>query len=153
MNKDKYNNPSIKTYYAGAALSEEPLLIHDNPVTVDRRKYYGVVTVKYCIGDPWSDEGRSIMEGRFGLIKSMDARTGDSFLPCVETHCDRDLNYPVLKVCEGTVKSLTMVEQNTKGETVSETQITGLHAKKGGTYQHAWFWVLLNPVLYTNHKS
>lgn len=148
--KDKYNNPRIKCYYAGAALSEEPILM-DKPVKVNGREYYGVVTVKYSIGDPWSEEGRSIMEGRFGLIQSKDAKFGDQFLPCVETHVDRDLLYPVIKTCDGTAKSLTLIQQTSKGEHVQH--VTGLHVKDGGTYQNTWFWVLLNPILYTNHKS
>ena len=146
----KFHNPVIKEYVANAPLSEKPLLM-DEPVKVNGRNYYGVVTVKYCIGDPWSEEGRSIMEGRFGLIKSMDAKAGDSFLPCAENHCDRDLHYPILQYCDGTVKSLTLIQKTSKGDYVE--QITGLHSKNGGTYQHAWFWVLLNPILYTNHKS
>ena len=144
----KNTNPKIKCYYASAPLSEEPIIM-DEPVTVNKRKYYGVVTVKYCIGDPWSKEGRSIMEGRFGLIKSMDAKRGDQFLPCHENHVDRDLLYPVIQECDGTAKSLTIIDE-TKGTT---EQITGLHVKGRGTYQHSWFWVLINPILYTNHKS
>jgi len=147
MNK-KYHNPVIKEYIANAPLSEKAILM-DEPVVVGGRKYYGVVTVKYCIGDPWSEEGRSIMEGRFGLIKSQDAKYGDKFLPCVETHCDRDLHYPILQTCDGTTKSMTIIDEN-RGY---EEQITALHAKKGGAYQHTWFWVLLNPILYTNHKA
>lgn len=149
--KDKFRNSVIKRYYANAPLSEEPILMHENPVTVNGRKFYGVATVKYCIGDPHSKEGRSIMEGRFGLIKSMDAKFGDQFLPCVETHCDRELHYPVVQICEGTAKSLTMIHETKKGEYVEH--VPGLHSKNGGTYQHTWFWVLVNPILYTNHKN
>jgi hypothetical protein len=146
----KNTNPKIKCYYASAPLSEEPIIL-DKPITVNKRKYHGVVTVKYCIGDPWSKEGRSIVEGRFGLVQSQYVKRGDQFLPCKENHVDRVLLYPVIQVCDDTAKSLSIID-TTKGKKTVE-HITGLHVKNNGTYQHSWFWVLINTIPYTNHKS